>query len=104
MFHGNANTNTEQAAADKNTKDLMVQIAHQPELMSMRYLNYVIGLPQPDTTNGMGPNKHYRWYDVTTNQLRFELIQVEAAPGRIIKSKLIVNTPYLDEDLGQDLV
>jgi len=101
MFHGDAKTNTEQAAADKSTMDLMVQIAHQPELMSMRYLNYVIGLPQPDTTNGMGPNKHYRWYDVTTNQLRFELIQVEAAPGRIIKSKLIANTPYLDEDLAK---
>jgi hypothetical protein len=84
--------------SDKPNFELVEQIAHQPELMNLRYLQYVIGPPEK-TPNQIGYVKRYYWRDPDPNadSIKFELVQTESAPGRICQSVLIARMENLDD-------
>ncbi|HEY9777404.1 MAG TPA: tetratricopeptide repeat protein [Planktothrix sp.] len=83
--------------SDEPTLELVEQIAHQPELMNFRYLQYVIG-PPSNEGNQIGAIKHYYWDDPNQQGLvKYELEQRESSPGQIFDSKFKALMPNLDK-------
>ena len=83
--------------SDEPTLQLVEQIAHQPELMNLRYLQYVIG-PPSNAASQFGYIKRYYWDDPSQQGLvKYELMQRESSPGQISESTLLVRMPNLDK-------
>jgi len=82
---------------DEPTLNLVDQMSRQPELMNVRYLDYVLGRPINGASLGM--LKRYYWYDPATEKLKYELIQRISGPDRIFDSTFTAYMPNLKEDL-----
>lgn len=86
--------------SDKPNLELALRVAHHPELMSLRYLSYVIGHPLADRANATSPLKRYYWHDETSRRLKFALTQYEPTPGVILKSTFVAHMVNLKDDLA----
>jgi hypothetical protein len=81
------------------TEEMVNKLAHQPELICIRYLHYFLGRPEDSPINRFNPTKHYVWYRPNRRGLKYELVQEEAQPGHITESTLVFHTDDLDLDL-----
>src|SRR5579883_2802297 len=76
---------------DPVAENVIWQVSHDPSLMNIQYLKYLIGRPENERTQ-RSLSKSYYWYDADY-QLAYELHQTERAPGQVVESTMIV---YLD--------
>lgn len=80
-------------------EELVNKLAHQPELLCIRYLHYFFGRPEDSPANRFNTTKHYVWYRPNRRGVKYELVQEEAQPGIVTESTLLFHTDDLDLDL-----
>lgn len=80
-------------------EEMVNKLAHQPELICIRYLHYFLGRPEDSPANRFNATKHYVWYRPNRRGVKYELVQEEAQPGRVTESTLLFHTDDLDLDL-----
>lgn len=80
-------------------EEMVNKLAHQPELICIRYLHYFLGRPEDSPANRFNSTKHYVWYRPNRRGVKYELVQEESQPGRVTESTLLFHTDDLDLDL-----
>lgn len=74
---------------DDETQMIIFQMSHQPELMNIEYLKYLIGRPENEAQMQGSAYPTYYWYD-RNRELQYELKQTMIG-GRVIESTMTVN-------------
>lgn len=97
-FHHPGNVKPEKIDRPE-TEQLIEKLGHQPELLRVEYLQYLLGHPEDLGANRFNTSKHYIWYRQHHQGIKFELIQEEPKPGMIVESTFIMHVDDLPLDL-----
>lgn len=74
---------------DDETQMIIFQMSHQPELMNIEYLKFLIGRPENEASMRGSSYPTYYWYD-KDRELQYELKQTLVG-GRVTESNMTVN-------------
>lgn len=97
-FHHPGNVKPEKVDTPA-TEQLIEKLSHQPELLRIEYLHYMLGLPEDLGANRFTTSKHYIWYGKHHQGIKYELLQEQPQPGIITESTFVVHIDDLNLDL-----
>ena len=89
-----------EATSEKDIIELVDKLAHQPELMNVRYLQCILGHPATVAQN-YDPDKHYCWYGLVNGRRKslYELVEHYVAPGQVSDAEFVAHLPPNKMDL-----
>lgn len=94
---------------DPQISALLFQIARKPELMTVDFISFYLGAPDPHTTIMRERSQAFHWYDKMRNK-RCELYQEHDGTSNMVQSVLLVHLPpnqlnfdLLEKRLGMPL-